>query len=315
MKKSLSLKVLTTGALLASGLFMTLPTDGSALATTPSTEQTAKKFVYKKKPATNQIKVPKADEIKTFEDVKKAAIALYNSPQFAPKGIEFKSKIDFSEQFTDYAFNSMDITEQIPGYTFYGRTVEVWSEDIGGGVYKNTITVVNDRDKAEEIDWNNRMNSAEKYIVENYKIDTEYDVILAINDFVGEQISYGKMIPESNPYIVQRANATTCTGYTDVAAELFNRFGIETRIVVGSSSWSGAAHSWNAVKVGGSWYYTDATAYDGGDKKSSQYVLMTNAEGSTPLETNFKATDTKFQMSMAKAYSYEKSKKVQTPKK
>lgn len=237
MRKNKTIKSLLAVVLLASGLLMTLPTDSTAYAAEQTAVgKSAKEAFLKakaKKAAREQqekqpvVTAPKADEIKTFEDVKKAAIYLYNSPEFAPKEITFKSKVDFSEQFTDYAFNSMDITEQIPGYTFYGRTVEVWSEDIGGGVYKNTITIVNDRDKAEEIDWNNRMNSAEKFIVENYKLDTEYDVILAVNDFVGDQISYGKMIPENNPYVVQRANATTCTGYTDVAAELFKRFGIE----------------------------------------------------------------------------------------
>lgn len=125
------------------------------------------------------------------------------------------------------------------------------------GTFKNVIFIYNDhRTESEEIDWNNRMNKAEKYIVDNYKLETDYGVVYAVKDFVIGQITYGKPIPDTNPYLVREGNASTCTGYTDVMADLLTRFGIESRLV------TGCAHALNAVKVGGIWYYSDATCTD-----------------------------------------------------
>lgn len=315
-----SIKSILVGTVLVCGLFMSLPSGEVAHASEQSSAKNAflKAQAKKKAGKTEQEKspvvtVPKASEIKTFEDIKKAAVALYNSPLYAPEEIVFTSDVDYDTDFSDY-FYSDDFSQLVDGYTYYGRTIQLRVEEQMNGKFKNTLFIYNDRDKADETDWTNRMNLAEKYIVDNYTLNTEYDVVLAINDFVGQQISYGTQITSDNPYVVQRGNATTCTGYTDVAAELYKRFGIESRLVGGLNK-RGIVHAWNAVKVGGNWYYADATGYDAGDEKNPNYLMMTNSQGSTPRYTDFKVSDVPFEMSMAKLYSYEKQHKPQVAKK
>lgn len=228
-----------------------------------------------------------------------------------PKEVIVYTKTDFEYQLTEYWFLSSDVSQDVSGYTFYGRSVEIDSQKKGKDLYHNRIYVVNDRTAKEEAEWKKKMDSAEKYIVSNYKLETDYDVVYAVNDFVINQIEYGKVIPNDHPFVVQRANANTCTGYSDVVAELLKRFGLNSRLV------SGDVHAWNAVEVGGKWYYTDATFTDK-KTKDSKFILFTQSvrdEFITRYDTKFKATNVKFEQSMAKPYSYKEVKKAQASKK
>ncbi|MGE7674446.1 transglutaminase domain-containing protein [Lysinibacillus sp. NPDC094403] len=325
MEKKSTLKVLVAGALLATGMFATVATSGTAHAEWQLTPGGS--WIYKEY-------IPKASEFKTLAEVKQAMIALYNSPEFEPKDVVVYTNKDYNKELSEYSFFLKDISQDIPGYAVYGRSVSSYAEEISKGVYKNTIFISNRRDKEDEDAWYKKMDKAEKYIVDNYKLETDYDVVFAVNDFVGSQISYGKKIPKDHPYL-DTYDYSVCMGYTNLAASLYVRFGIESRILPGVSTRTGEGHVWNAVKVGGKWYHSDATFYDGGDKKNPKYLLMTEAEraqseivtdtvytntvdGITteiPLKIAFKATDTKFEMSMIKPYNYEKQHKTMKAKK
>lgn len=248
---------------------------------------------------------------KTIEDLKQIARDLYNDPAYYPEHVVVNTKTDLREEFVEYTFWSSDISMDLPGYAFYGRTVTIDVQERSNGDFQTRIYVANDREIEQEIDWKLRMDKAEKHIVDNYKLDTDYDVVLAINTFVGEQIDYGVFIEESNPFLVQRGNATTCTGYADVAAEMFKRFGIQSRLLTGD------VHAWNVVLMDGKWYHTDPTFNDTTGTKTD-YLLMTEAERAEDIfniESTFKATDVKYDQSMAKAYSYADVKKAQVTKK
>ncbi len=302
MKSRQSLKVLTAGVVLATGLFTALPTNGSAMAAWESQH--------------NLVPDSKKGEIKTFEELKQLAIDLYNSPRFQPDMIVVRAKKDFDSQFMDYVLSS-DISQDIPGYTFWGRKVQIWTEEVRKGLYEYTVEVVYDRDEQEEIAWNKKMDAAEKYIVANYKLDTDYDVVFAINEFIADNLEYGARIADDHPYLEWRGNASTCTGYADLATTLYARFGIVSRTVSGVSK-QGAGHAWNVVKIGGNWYHSDSQLYGYGHgySRNVKYLLMTESEKtSTTSGTNFKATDVKFEMSMAKPYSYQEVKKAQAKKK
>lgn len=262
----------------------------------------------KAKPTTPVVSKPDT-KYKTYEDLKKIAKDLYSSPEFQPKDVEVYTTTNLKDKFTDYYFQSSDISQDIPGYTFYGRLVRMETEEVSKGVFKNTIKIVNDRYEEDEIIWNKKMDNAEQYIVDNYPLNTDYDVVYALNDFIVKQLTYGNVYSDDHPYLEMRGNMSTCTGYSDMMAELLERFGIESRILTGD------AHAWNAVKVGGSWYYTDATFTDNTRKDDSfilftqSYRLATFQYSDSVIETTFKATDVPFNINMAQPYNYQTDKK------
>ncbi|WP_180968191.1 S-layer homology domain-containing protein [Cytobacillus massiliigabonensis] len=245
-------------------------------------------------------------EVKTFEEIKKMAKDLYNSPLYQPEEIVFYTSKNFDDEFLDYLVTE-DISQDLPGYSFFGRQVSLYVEK-ENGKYKNYLSVANTREQEDDLEYSKKMDKAEKYIVDNYTLNTDYDVVSALIDFVTNQFEYGDFIEEGHPYLLWGQN-TVCTGYTDLMAELLTRFGLESRLVTGD------AHAWNAVKLGGAWYYTDATFADG-TKQKDKYTVMTNSERvaslnnpSNPIETTFKATEVPFDKSMALPYNYEKQKK------
>lgn len=285
---------------------------GNFLPITNVTLNQLSTFLYriesKAKPSTPVVTKP-GTEYKTFDDLKVAAKKLYESPEFQPKDVVLYTSTNLKDKFTNYYFQSSDISLDIQGYTFYGRLVRMETEEISKGVFRNTLKIVNDRYEEDEVIWNKKMDKAEEYIVANYKLETDYDVVFAINNFVVGQIEYGGDFSEDHPYLEWRGNMNTCTGYSDMMAELLERFGIESRLLTGD------AHAWNAVKVGGSWYYTDATFTDNTRKDDSfilftqSYRLETFQYPDSVIETSFKATDVPFQQSMAKPYNYATDKK------
>ncbi|MEK5148748.1 transglutaminase-like domain-containing protein [Psychrobacillus sp. FSL K6-4615] len=279
---------------------------------TPSKEKLAQ--VNKGKVTAPVVKpeVTGTQQFKNLDDLKKIAKDLYNNPQFQPKEVVVYTKTDLKDQFTDYSFLSSDISQNIQGYTFFGRSVEIRTDKISNGVYKNRMLVVNDYYEDDEILRKEKMDAAEKYIVENYKLETDYDVVAAINDFVVGQLEYGGDIEDEHQYLIWWMNNTVCTGYTDLMSILLDRFGIESRLLTGD------AHAWNAVKVGGNWYYTDATYTDNITRKDDRFILFTQSQRDKDIfniETDFKATNVEFDQSMAKAYNYKEVKKAQVAKK
>lgn len=317
MKKRQPLKVLITGVILASGLFVSNPMDFGV--------QAAWESQY------NIVPDSEKGTVKTVEEIKKLTIDLFNKSEYQPEDVVVRANKNFEKQIDDY-FNDEGYRQDIPGYSYYGRSVQVWVEDASFWVkgvkkefYEYTIEVVNERDEEDEISHQKKLDAAEKYIVDNYKLNTDYDVVFAINDFIADNFSYGMILHDiDHPYFTYLQGGFTCGPYTQYATELYKRFGIKSREMTGGAYWSGEAHAWNAVYVGGQWYYSDATAYDSTEKEMMN-ILMTedvgyvhwgiNLNTNTEYEiTKFRASDKKFEQSMSKPYSYEAVKKAQAPK-
>ncbi|MGE7020430.1 transglutaminase domain-containing protein [Solibacillus cecembensis] len=295
MKTNLSFKVLGASAILSAALLFGAPSSEPVQAASVQTQE------YKK------------TDLKSLEQLKQIAVDYFNKGESRPEELIVYSSKDYEEELGMYYFTSMDISEKIQGYTSYGNTLQIGVEEIKKGLYKNTIYVYNDREEARDKEWNNILDKAEKHIVDNYSLKTDAEVVHAIVDFVGQQITNGKGIDEDKEFILGYDIGNSCTGYTNYAAELYKRFGIESRYVHGVGS-TGNAHAWNAVKVGGNWYHSDVMRYDSGDAKIKSAALMTANNGNKALNTNFKATDVAFQDSMAKPYNYQEVKKAQAPK-
>ncbi|MFJ8462278.1 transglutaminase domain-containing protein [Lysinibacillus xylanilyticus] len=247
-------------------------------------------------------------KVSTLAELKKVAADVYNNPSKDGQEYVHYATEQVAKEFDNYQLYTSDISEDLAGYSPAIRGVGIQSDKLSNGVYAVTILGYNAREAEEQKSWVAKMDKAEKYIVDHYKLETDYDVVVAVNSFIADQITYGVTNTSSHPYLDEYI-LPQCTGYADLSQELYKRFGIKSRSVRGDASWDGSSHQWNAVHVGGQWYYTDATQYDA--NKSSKYFLMTNAEGSIPRNTKFKVTDKKFEMSMAKPYSYQKVKKQQ----
>lgn len=262
-------------------------------------------FMYRIAKGAGETAVPEVStSYKTLDELKQIAKDLYYSDELEPS-VVVKTKTNLKEAITDYYFRSMDVTEDIQGYTVYGRTLQSNSEKLADGTYQLELWISSDRTQEEEKVWNQKMDKAAQYIKDNYSIKTDYDVVYAINDFIVGQLEYGMRIPDNHEFLEWRGNASTCTGYTDVAAELLKRFGIEHRYISGVATYNNVGHAWNAVKVGGNWYYLDTTFNDNKTNKT-KYFLMTESEraqSATKLHTNFRATETPFAKSMAKPYT------------
>ncbi|MEK4404373.1 hypothetical protein MKZ26_07960 [Sporosarcina sp. FSL K6-6792] len=198
MKVSQTLKTLTAGVVLATGLLVLLPAhttvqaSGTGLVQTPegywvpASSVEAKKPVAKpavkvvapvKKAAVAKAPEVKVSEFKTLAELKVIAKDLYNSPAHQPKNVVVKTKTDLTWTFVDYYFSTSDFSEIASGYTFYGRNIDIDTVKVKDDVYNTTLSVVNHRDAADELAWNKRMDDAEKFIVANYSLKTEYDVV------------------------------------------------------------------------------------------------------------------------------------------
>lgn len=308
MKKRQPLKVLAAGVVLASGIFVSTPMDSGV--------QAAWESPY------NFIPHSYKGNINTFDELIQLAVDAYNSPKHQPVMVVLDSKKNFEEQISDY-FQSEKYLQDMPDFGFYGRTVNIYDDgEVRKGIYEYHIQVYNDYDEKGMLSFKKKMDKAEKYIVDNYPLNTDYEVVFAINDFIADNFSYGMVIhDDSHPYVGELQGGFTCGPYTKLAQQFYNRFGIESRMMTGGAYWSGEAHAWNAVKVGGNWYYSDATAYDSAGK-AMKNILMTEDVGYTHWGTNlntntryeitkFRATNVKFEKSMAKPYNYKEVKKAQ----
>ena len=306
MKKGQTLKRLFVGMALASGVLFSIPSIENA-------EASFKPPVYETLEDGNIWAT-----FVTLDELKKIAVDLYNTPKYDGKDFVYFTETNTNDEFINYFAYSADISEKIPGYSRYGRVIQSNSVELMEGVYRVTISINNEREDGRYVsqaDWKKKMDASEKYIVENYKLVTDYDVVYAINHFIGEQLEYGVFFSKDHPFLEARPNSTSCTGYTDVAAELYKRFGIKNRYVSGMVS--AGPHTWNAVYIGNQWYYTDATFADT-SRNLEKNIMMTEKDRKqdyTQADTKFRASDKKWDMSMASPYDYKAVKKLQSLKK
>ncbi len=112
-------------------------------------------------------------------------------------------------------------------------------------------------------------------IAENVPED-EYEIELYCHDYVVNNCTYTDKgaYYEDNAMGVFLENKAKCAGYSKAFKVLLDRFGIECVLISGTatnSSQETDSHMWTAVKIGGSWCYTDPT-WDDPVSKSGEEV-------------------------------------------
>jgi hypothetical protein len=96
---------------------------------------------------------------------------------------------------------------------------------------------------------------------------SDFDIQLALHDFVLRHCSYADDLEDSEIATVYGAlieGRASCVGYAKAMLLLLELNGIDAYIVTGyatNASFSGP-HAWNKVRIGGNWYYMDATWND-----------------------------------------------------
>ena len=104
----------------------------------------------------------------------------------------------------------------------------------------------------------------------NLSGDTEYEKVVKIYDYITNHVTYDYANLNNANYLLKQSayaaliNGTSvCQGYATLFNYMAKSSGLESRIIMGKSyddnGQDGELHAWNAVKIGNSYYYVDAT--------------------------------------------------------
>ena len=173
-----------------------------------------------------------------------------------------------------------------------GKFLEVTSNKVSDDVYETHISL---RIKSEqyEQELENKITNAVEYIKANYDVSTDYKKVVAVNEFIASQVYYNQDV-ENHKYLPD--GLYQCAGYTDAVSLLLTSLGMEVGTLQGMMDTG--SHAWNAVKLDGEWYYTDATGYDSDKEKNyNKYLLMTQSELDTyvtEIDSDFRASNTPY---------------------
>ncbi len=85
----------------------------------------------------------------------------------------------------------------------------------------------------------------------------DYEKELALHDAIVNSCTYADGPNAHSAYGALVEGRAVCEGYAEAFQYLLHRAGINCMIIDGTGN--GENHAWNAVKIGGSWYYTDVT--------------------------------------------------------
>ena len=149
--------------------------------------------------------------------------------------------------------------------------------------------------------------AAEKVISGLSKPDDEWQTELEIHDYIIDNCEYKLVESElvySSAYGALVNGSAACEGYSKAAKLLFDRAGIESAVLSGTSeNFDGTrgAHMWNAVKIDGDFYYLDCTWDDplndsGANIKIYSYFNINNdmiAGSHSDFSYDFNCTQTK----------------------
>jgi len=235
-------------------------------------------------------------DYKTYDEVFQMYVDLYNKKPFAVTELYVYTKTDIGAQL-EQQFNtfSHDISEYLTGYNnpfLVGKNISIYSEEYNSGLYVTTISLDTVRGEEEQVAFDNKIANTVEYIKDNYDTSSDYNKVLAVNEFLAEQLTYGVSTRDDHPYLGW--GGSLCQDYANFTSLLLSGLGLQVRTVTGTAD-NGEGHAWNAVKVGGIWYHTDATWYDGdGQKNQTKYLLMSESErraGIPVIGSDFRATD------------------------
>jgi len=112
---------------------------------------------------------------------------------------------------------------------------------------------------------------------------TEYEKVLAIHDWLCENITYGESPDDSDQdiYGALVLRKARCAGYAKAFTYLLDKVGIRSEVISGDSldkSGNSVAHAWNLVYIDGEPYYFDVTWDDEADKITYDWFGITSAE-------------------------------------
>ena len=99
---------------------------------------------------------------------------------------------------------------------------------------------------------------------------SDLEKVRAINDYIVNRYEYDYTLKSISVYSGLTTSLAVCQGYSMTAYKMFNYAGIENKIMVGNIK--DIPHSWNCVKIQGSWYQLDITNNDSIEK--DKYFLV-----------------------------------------
>jgi hypothetical protein len=112
-----------------------------------------------------------------------------------------------------------------------------------------------------------------------YEGMTQIDAVVAINDWICNNVDYGKGLDALS---VLNSGAAQCGGYASLFQQMCTRAGIQCQYIIGcvdDDPICATCHAWNRVKIDGQWYWIDVCWNDTGSNRNN-YLLTTNLWGS-----------------------------------
>lgn len=85
---------------------------------------------------------------------------------------------------------------------------------------------------------------------------TGFEKELAIHDYIVKNVGYDESLAEHSAYAALAKGKTVCQGYSLLAYKMFEKAGLQARIIEGYESMN---HAWNLVNIDGHWYHADLT--------------------------------------------------------
>ena len=235
------------------------------------------------------------DGIKTYEEVYAIAVDLYNSRPYSNKEVAVQTTEDFTDKFNESWF-SRDFSEDVKGFTKLGKDISLFVKEVSEGLFETKIILSTNNSEEYENQVLEKIDKTVEHIKSKYNPVTDYEKVVAVNEFLAEKMTYGQKIKD-HEFILD--GDSVCEDYANNVSVLLSGLGVQTRYVTGEADngYAAGGHAWNAVQLDGEWYYTDATGYDSGNPNKHKYLLMTQSELDTyvtKIDSDFRASNTPY---------------------
>lgn len=91
---------------------------------------------------------------------------------------------------------------------------------------------------------------------------SEYEVALALHDYICENVEYGTGTYSSIAYGALVEGSAACQGYAEATSLLYTAAGLENYIIRATNTETNVTHGYVKVKIDGKWYCVDTTGDD-----------------------------------------------------
>lgn len=187
-----------------------------------------------------------------------------------------------------------------PDLIFAGRTNELITYDSEFEFFKQiskaTVSINYIMSKSEYAYMKEELDAVCDKIIAGIPSDDEWEIEKYFHDYIIDNCSYyyeeGDILCNS-AYGALVKGKSACEGYSKAMKLLLDKVGIKSAVVCGDSSARGeeaGPHMWNAVEIGGKWYYLDVTWDDPvnteSGKESREYYYF-NVDSETLGKTHF----------------------------